>query len=237
MAKNQVQFQKGVSIPAFLKQYGQEKQCQSALHKLRGPEGFKCPECGHQEHCKISRGLYQCNRCHHQTSLTSGTIFEHTKLPLTTWFLGMYILTQNKCGVSALSLKRQLGIGYNAAWRMKHKLLQVMKERDDSKPLQGNIQIDDVYWGGEKHGGKRGRGAAGKTPFVATVQTNEKGDPIAMRMTRVDGFKKDAIFNWAQQHVTAGSHVVSDGLPCFRAVNIAGIRHEAIVTGASIYTK
>ena len=82
-----------------------------------------------------------------------------------------------------------------------------MKERDDSKPLRGNIQIDDVYWGGEKHGGKRGRGAAGKTPFVAAVQTNEKGDPIAMKMTRVDGFKKDAIFNWAQQHVTAGSHV------------------------------
>ncbi len=66
---------------------------------------------------------------------------------------------------------------------MKHKLLQVMKERDDSKPLSGNIQIDDVYWGGERHGGKRGRGASGKTPLVAAVQTNEKGDPVAIRLT------------------------------------------------------
>jgi hypothetical protein len=57
----------------------------------------------------------------------------------------MYLLTQNKCGLSVLNLKRQLGIGYNAAWRMKLKLLQVMKERDDSKPLSGDIQIDDAY--------------------------------------------------------------------------------------------
>jgi hypothetical protein len=96
---------------------------------------------------------------------------------------------------------------------MNHKLLQVMKERGDSKPLSGNIQIDDVYSGGERHGGKRGRGSSGKTPFVAAVKTNGKGDPVAMRMTRLDDFKKESILNWAQQHVTAGSY------------------HEAIVTG------
>ena len=163
--------------------------------------------------------------------MTSGTIFEYTKLPLTTWFLGMYLLTQSKSGVSVLSLKRQLGISYNAAWRLKHKLMQVMKERDDSKPLSGYIQIDDVYWGGERHGGKRGRGASGKTPFVAAVQTNEEGHPIAMRMTQLSGFKTEAIFNWAERHIAAGSHVISDGLFCFRAVKNTGCSHEAIVTG------
>lgn len=61
--------------------------------------------------------------------------------------------------VSALELRRQLGITYNAAWRMKHKLMQVMKERDDCQPLEGVIQLDDAYWGGERRGGKRGRGA------------------------------------------------------------------------------
>ena len=108
---------------------------------------WRLPECGHPGHCKIhTRSVYQCHRCHRQTSVTSGTIFEYTKLPLTTWFLGMYLLTQSKNGTSVLSMKRQLGIGYNAAWRMKHKLLQVMKDRDDSQPLCGHIQIDDVYW-------------------------------------------------------------------------------------------
>ena len=231
MARNQVQFQTGISLPEFLMQYGSQKQCHSALFKWRWPEGFMCPECGHSSHCKISRGLYQCHHCHRQTSVTSGTIFEYTKLPLTTWFLGIYLLTQSKSGVSALNLKRQLGIGYNAAWRMKHKLLQVMKESDDSTPLSGNIQIDDAYWGGEKHGGKRGRGASGKTPFVAAIQTNENGHPIAMRMTKLSGFKKDEIFNWAERHLAAGSHVISDGLFCFRAIGDAGCSHEAIVTG------
>ena len=82
--------------------------------------------------------------------MTSGTIFEYTKLPLTTWFLGMYLLTQSKSGASALSLKRQLDISYNAAWRLKHKLMQVMKERDDSKPLSGNTQIDMMSTGVER---------------------------------------------------------------------------------------
>jgi transposase-like protein len=232
MAKNQVQFQKGLSLPHFLKQYGTESQCHGALFNWRWPSGFICPECGHTGYCEIvGRGVYQCHRCHRQTSVTSTTIFEYTKLPLATWFLGMYLLTQTKNGVSALELKRQLGIGYNAAWRMKHKLLQVMKERDDSKPLSGTIQVDDAYWGGERSGGKRGRGAPGKTPFVAALQTNEEGHPIAMCFTKLKGFRKAEIARWAQRHLTAGSLVVSDGLNCFTGVKTAGCQHEAIVTG------
>lgn len=232
MAKNQIQFQRGFSLPDFLKEYGSETQCHNALFKWRWPSGFICPGCGYASFCEISgRNVYQCHHCHRQTSVTSGTIFEYTKLPLTTWFLGMYILTQTKNGVSALELKRQLGIGYNAAWRMKHKLLQVMKERDDSKPLSGIIQMDDAYWGGEHHGGKRGRGAQGKTPFVAAVQTNENGHPVAMRFTKLKGFRIDEISRWAQRHLVAGSLVISDGLNCFRGVETAGCGHERIITG------
>ena len=232
MAKNQVQFQKGLSLPQFFNQYGTNEQCHSALFRWRWPSGFVCPECGHIGYCEITaRGLYQCYRCHHQTSMTSGTIFEYTKLPLTTWFLGMYLLTQPKNGISALELKRQLGIGYNAAWRMKHKLLQVMKERDDSKPLNGAIQVDDAYWGGEHNGGKRGRGAESKTPFIAAVQTDEHGHPIAMRFTEVKGYRTTEIAQWAKRHLTVSSFVVSDGLACFGGVREAGCRHRAIITG------
>ncbi len=232
MAKNQVQFQKGMSLPEFLKQYGTEEQCRRAVYAWRWPEGFRCPWCGHTGHCEIlGRGLYQCYRCHHQTSLIGGTIFEYTKLPLRTWFLGMYFLTQPKNGTSVLELKRELGISYNAAWRLKHKLLQVMKERDDSQPLRENVQLDDAYMGGERHGGKRGRGAPGKTPFVAAVQTNDDGHPIAMRLTKVKGFRKEEIAAWAQRHLQAATIVVSDGLSCFAGVKTAGCEHEAIVTG------
>jgi hypothetical protein len=161
----------------------------------------------------------------------SGTIFAATKLPLRTWFLGIYLVTQPKNGISALELMRQLGITYNAAWRMKHKLMQVMKERDDSRPLVGKIQIDDAYWGGERRGGKRGRGAPGKSPLIAAVATNEQGHPIAMRLTRTKGFRKDAITQWARKHLDTTCVVVSDGLSCFRGVKDIGCEHEAVVTG------
>jgi transposase-like protein len=232
MARNQVQFQRGISLSQFFEQYGSEEQCHSALFQWRWPQGFICPECGHTSYCEIrDRGVYQCHRCHRQTSVNSGTIFEYTKLPLRTWFLGMYLLTQPKNGISALELKRQLGIGYNAAWRLKHKLLQVMKERDDRQPLSGTIQLDDVYWGGERRGGKRGRGAPGKTPFVAAVQINEESHPIALRMTRLKGFSEAEITQWAQRHLAASSRVISDGLNCFTGVKKAGSQHEAVITG------
>ena len=95
-----------------------------------------------------------------------GTILASTKLPLRTWFLAMYLMTQTKNGISTLELSRQFSVSYNIAWKVKHKLMQVMKERDDTRPLGGWVQLDDAYWGGQRHGGKSGRGAPGKTPFV-----------------------------------------------------------------------
>lgn len=161
----------------------------------------------------------------------SGTIFSATKLPLTTWFLAIHLITQAKTGISALSLRRQLGVSYNTAWSIKQKLMQVMKERDDSKPLSGIIQLDDVYWGGEYRGGKRGRGSPNKTPFVAAVPVNEKGRPIAMNMNVANGFRSKEIAKRAQRHLGADSLVVSDGLACFAAVTDAGCQHIGIVTG------
>lgn len=109
--------------------------------------------------------------------------------------------------------------------------MQVMKERDDREPLSGTIQLDDVYWGGERRGGKRGRGSANKVPFVAAVSLNEKGHPIAMNMNVVKGFRLTEIARWARQHLSPGSMVISDGLPCFSAVLQAGCHHYSIVTG------
>lgn len=232
MKQNSVQFQKGLSLAAFLDQYGTEDQCADALFNWRWPSGFVCPECGHTGYCKLkSRKLYQCYRCHHQTSVTSRTIFDASKLALTTWFLGMYFITQQKNGISALELMRHLGVSYPTAWGLKHKLMQVMKERDDSHPLTGIIQLDDAYWGGERRGGKRGRGSPNKVPFVAAVAVNDEGHPIAMCMSKVKGFLKTEIASWARKHVAADSVVVSDGLACFSGVAAAGCVHQSIVTG------
>lgn len=232
MSKNKVQFQKGLSLTDFMAQYGDEQQCRSFIFQVRWPKGFCCPECGYDKFCEIkSRKCFQCNRCHHQTSLLSGTIYEQTKLPLSKWFLASYLLTQHKNGLSALTLSRQLGVSHNTAWSVKHKLMQVMLERERSQPLSGRVEMDDAYWGGEKQGGKRGRGSENKTPFVAAVETTEEGQPVRMKMHKVKGFRKEEIKHWGQQQLEKDSHVVTDGLWAFKGLQDAGIKHEAIVTG------
>ena len=232
MSKNKVQFQAGYSLVEFFESYGTEDQCAKALYKWRWPDGFRCPHCGGDRHCALkARRLYQCNRCRHQTSLVSGTLFEQTKLPLTKWFLAIHWVTQAKTGLSALALMRHIGVAYNTAWAVKQKIMQAMKERDDGKPLGGVVQLDDVYWGGERRGGKRGRGAANKVPFVAAISLNEEGHPVSMNMNVVEGFRQAEVARWAKQHLQSGCTVVSDGLACFAAVEAAGCRHVGIVTG------
>ena len=93
MARNPVQFQKGISLNEFLSLYGTEEQCFDALYRWRWPNGFVCPNCGHDRGCQLTtHKLQQCYRCNRQTSITAGTIFEATKLPLTVWFQGIYFM-------------------------------------------------------------------------------------------------------------------------------------------------
>jgi transposase-like protein len=232
MARNKIQFQTGLSLPKFLEQYGTEEQCRQALFQWRWPNGYVCPACGHTEYCELKcRLLFQCNHCHTQTSLTAKTIFAATKLPIATWFLGIYLVTQSKISVSSLSLARTLGVASNTALLMKHKLQQVMKLRDDSKQLSGFVQLDDSYWGGKKHDGNRGRGATGKLPFIAAVSTTDQDHPLSMRFSRVPSFSLNTVEAWAANHLAPGCHVVSDGLGCFKAVGRTGCDHAVIITG------
>ena len=179
-----------------------------------------------------SRRLFQCTACRRQTSLIAGTIFAATKLPLRTWFRAIYHLTQTKQGISSIELGRRLGVTQTAAWTIKHKLAQVMLERDADTQLAGRVELDDAYLGGERSGGKRGRGSPGKTPFVAAVETTEEGKPVRLKLRRVTGFCGRAISGFARRSLAPDCEVVSDGLACFAAVAEAGCRHEVIKTGS-----
>lgn len=233
MAKNRVQFQAGLSLPEFLRRFGTEEQCRDAVMQWRWPSGFRCPGCGHGGHCVLrSRPVLQCHRCHRQTSLTSGTLFASSKLSLRIWFLAMFLLTR-KVGVSALALRRELGVSYNTAWLLKHKLMQAMVEREGRRQLAGWVQLDDAYFGGERRGGPRGRGADGKQAFVAAVQCSEEGHPEVMRLDVVKGFSADEIGAWATRHLAPDTVVVSDALAGFNAVGeVAGTSHRRLRTGS-----
>ena len=135
MAYNPIQFQHGMSLPEFLQAFGTECACCEAVLRARWPAGFSCPRCGGTAHCilfSLGRPLFQCHACHRQTSLTAGTLFASTKLPLTTWFLAIYLVSQAKTGLSALQLKRDIGVSYPTAWLMHHKIMAAMAARETS---------------------------------------------------------------------------------------------------------
>lgn len=233
MAMNQVQFQKGLSMQQFEQRYGSEQQCEQAVRSWRWPAGFRCPRCGHSECSEFRRGtlLYmQCSACRHQCSLIAGTIFERSKLPLKKWFLAMHLLSKAKTNVSALELKRDLGLCYRSAWLVKHKLMQVMLLREEGRKLSGRVEIDDSYLGGQRVGGKPGRGSENKVPFVAAVQTTEDGKAELVCLS-LGPFTNESMLEFASRSLVRPLTVVSDGLPCFAAMAAKAGMHDRNVTG------
>lgn len=233
MARSTIQFQPGMSLGEFISAYGTEEQCRAALAAWRWPEGFRCPRCGGHEHGVVGRrALYECHACRHQTSLTAGTIFAHTRLPLTKWFQAIWLLTQSKGSVSTLELSRQLGVKWDSAWLMRQKLAEVMVEAEKPRKIDGRIEMDDAVLGGEQRrdaGGKPGRAGPNKVPFVIAVET-EGGRPRRLVLQTVTSHNTEEIKRFARARLFEGAHVVSDGLGCFRAVREVGCTHTAIVT-------
>lgn len=233
MTMNRIQFQPGLSMHEFFDLYGTEAKCQEALQAARWPGGFVCPDCGGAARTRFVRdGLpyWQCRACDRQCSLIRGTMLEATKLPLRTWFVAMQLLTQAKNNVSALELRRQLGVSYGSAWLIKHKIMEAMRLREDSRELTGRVEIDDAYLGGEHPGGKRGRGSENKVPFVAAVQASANGKPILACLRR-QPHPREEVAVFAAQHIATSAHVVSDGLSCFGAVTEIGAEHQRLLTG------
>lgn len=237
MCMNRIQFQPGLSRRDFQSQYGSEEQCESAVFASRWPQGWRCAHCGcscsFQTRNGTGRQLWECLICGYQSSSIVGTVFEHTKLALTVWFLALYLLTQSKNSISALELMRQLGVTYKTAWLVKHKLLETMRLREEPRRLDGRVEIDDAYLGGERAGSiNGGRGALNKSAFVAAVQTDMQGKPRFMRLTPIVAFTKEALIDWAAKSLSSTAHVLSDGLHCFKQVTQIAASHERHVTGS-----
>jgi transposase-like protein len=234
MAINQVQFQQGLSMAQFMAQYGTEAKCRRALFRSRWPKGYRCPACAGRLSSRFRRerqSYYQCRACRYQTTLLSGTLFEATKLPLTTWFLAIHLLTATKTNMAALELKRHLGVTYRTAWRLKHKVMEAMMQREESRQLNGFVQIDDAYLGGELNGGKPGRGSENKQAFVMAVETDETLEhPRFAVIEPVRTFDNPTMTEWANRRLAPEAEAFSDGLGAFRRFAATGHAHTVLET-------
>lgn len=226
---------KTMTIVDFHRRFATEEQCYRYLLGKRWPEGFICPRCGGKEyHYQASRRLYHCRACGYQASLTAGTVFQGTHLPLWKWYWAIYRLSQDKKGVSAMQLMREVDISYPSAWLMLHKLREVMRKRDRWYRMGGVFEFDDAYVGGEQEG-KRGRGAGGKTPIAVAVEERVgKGGVIKpgyVAMGVLERVSGKEINQFAEAHIEQGARIKTDGLGVYRWLSHKGYCHERIVTG------
>lgn len=214
------------TIMEFEQEFNTEEACLEYIFRLRWPEGFRCARCSHPEAWKTGRGLYHCKRCHFQTSVTAGTIFQDTRKPLRLWFWAIWYITNQKHGVSALGLQRILGLGsYQTAWTWLHKLRYAMV-RPGRERLSGTVEVDETYIGGEKSG-KRGRGAAGKTLVVVAAQ--EDGDRIGrIRLLRVLDASAKSLGGAVQKCIEPGSVVRTDDWKGYTRLDTLGYIHSTV---------
>ena len=164
----------------------------------------------------MQAGRWLCRTCRYQVSVTAGTVFQDSHLPLTTWFRAMWHVTSQKNGMSALGLQRVLGLGsYKTAWAMLHKLRRAMV-RPGRERLQGTVEVDETYWGGEEEG-TVGRRTEDKALIMVAAEID--GKKIGrIRMRHVLDLQRTTLHGFIGEVVAPGSTVRTDGLPTYQGL-------------------
>lgn len=211
-----------MSLIEWQQRFGTEEACFDALFRVRWPDGFICPKCGTRKYSYIKpRHIYQCCNCHHQASITSGTIFHSTNLPLVKWFWAIYLTASDKGGISALRLSKHIDVSWVTAQRILRKIRTVMAHRDSIYRLKNLIEFDDAFVGGKKTG-KRGRGASGKKPILVAIEKRGKHAGF-MAAAAVEEITKESVRDFLHRHLNPGQEIRTDAFP---ALNSTAEKHE-----------
>jgi transposase-like protein len=214
-----------MSLPQFQRRFRTERACRDYLFKLRWPDGFICPVCGHSQYYDLpKRNLAECKACGRQTSVTAGTVMHRTRTPLRIWFWAIFLVANDKRGLSALQVSKKLRVSYYVAWTMLHKIRRAMKDRDAGYELRGIIEMDESFFGSGAGSDKRGRGT-NKTPVVVEAATNDEAVYFA-RMHVVDRVDKETISQIIRKDIAERQTVKTDGLRAYGVVAEEGHQHQ-----------
>jgi transposase-like protein len=203
--------------------FGSEDRCHARLEELRWPQGVECPRCDSKRIARQkNRHQYQCKSCRYQFSVTAGTIFHDSHLPLRKWFLAVYLIVESKKGISANQLKRSLGITYKTAWYLCHRIRAALQEVD-AQLLKGIIEVDETFVGGEVEG--MGRGYKGNK--VVVVGTFERGGAIRLQVVR--GRDRETLQGFIRENTAGDTQAIyTDELPSYVGIADENTEHETV---------
>ena len=205
----------------LMTEYHSDERCREALERLRWPNGVQCPRCEHETVWETARGQFECARCSYRFSVTAGTIFHDTKLPLQKWFLAVYLMTESKKGMSANQIKRTLDISYKTAWFLCHRIRHAMSEVS-AEQLDGTVEVDETYVGGKVRG--KGRGYVGNKAIVVGV-VQRKGEIRLQVVNANDRATLDAVI---EKHASVADRVFTDEWAAYKGIADADTVHESV---------
>jgi len=213
-----------VSFWDWQQQFSNEKSCLEAIIQIRWPEGFTCPRCRHPKGWMLqTRRVIECSECHCQSTITAGTLFQGTNLPLVKWFWAIYWIASDKGSISALRLSKLINVSWITAHRMLRKFRMAMGDQNKLYKLKGVIELDDALIGG-KRSGKRGRGAEGKTAVLVACEHNN-GKPGFVVMKAVDRITHSHVKQFSQEVLETGQTVHTDA---FASLSILTEEHHHV---------
>jgi len=194
-----------MTVSEFRSRFGDEFQCGEHLTAQRWPNSYMA-----------SRRVHECTGCGYQGSVTAGTIFHQTRTPLTSWFWAIHRMSQDKKGISALQLSKEIHVSYPTAWLMQHKIRKAMADRDQGYQLKGLIEVDEGYVGGAEQGeAQKGRGAKSKSVVAVAVerrapgQQGEKPIPGFAALAVIPNAAARSLHGFLHAKVQPGSQVMS----------------------------
>lgn len=213
------------TIVEFQRCFPDDDACRGYLAASRWPEGYACPRCAHAEAFVLPRRhLWQCKRCGYQTSVTAGTVMHATRTPLTLWFWSAYLVTTHTPGISAVQLRRQLGIGHKTAWLILHKLRRGMVA-PAREPLKRELEVDEFFLGGHEDGLRGGRQRGEKALVVGAVEVRGRGSG-RLRLATVPDASGLSLGGFVVQNAAVGAIVHTDGWSGYNGLRGLGFDHR-----------
>lgn len=215
----------------FYERFPNEQACWDYFLSLKWPNGFVCPSCLATRGCfKPSRKIFECYDCKHHASLTSGTIFHKTRVPLSKWFWFVFFMATSKKGVSMLYLQEQLRIcSYKTVWSMGHKIRQGMAVRDALYDLHGIVEADEIFIGGKPTLEDRKKSGNNKTAFFMGVQEDNHGGPRFVTFEEIESVYETHILPAIEKNIKRGSKIISDGEGSYVKATERGYEHDRYI--------
>jgi len=212
-----------INLITLIERYHNEDKCRAYLEELRFPDGVACPRCGSTSISRVQKPrVFDCNSCRYQFSVTSGTIFHDSHLPLWKWFATVYLMVEAKKGVSANQISRTIAVSYKTAWYLCHRVRNAMTV-DNPRPLSKIVEVDETWVGGKRK--NVGHGYKGNK-VVAAGAVQRDGE---VRLEKVDSRDKETLHAFIRKHTAPDTEAIyTDDWPAYKGIADHDTRHETV---------